>query len=480
MKNNHWETRIGLEVHVQLLLKSKLFSGAAADYNAAPNTQACAIDLAFPGVLPVLNEKAVRMAVLFGLSIEAQINYYSHFDRKNYFYPDLSKAYQITQFEESTVGRGLLEVVLENGDTIFVGIDRAHLEEDAGKSIHQGLGHNSGIDFNRAGTALLEIVSDPVLRSAKEAVAYLKTLHQLVRYLKICDGNLQEGSFRCDANVSVRRVGSTQLGIRSEIKNLNSFRYLEKAIDYEVARHISLLELGQTVVQETRLYDAEKNETRSMRSKEDAYDYRYFPDPDLCPVVLSDAFIDEIRARLPELPKQKYIRFQNEYGLSAYDARLLVSDRDLADYFESVVAQNIPAKLAANWINGELASALNKMNIDIIETPLSAQRLADLLKRIVDHTISGTIAKMIFELLLESTDSVDTIIQARGLQQITDTQQIETLIDTILAHYPQQLADYRAGKEKLLGFFIGQIMKASGGKFNPTQVNHCLIAKLKG
>ena len=476
-----WESVIGLEVHAQLATRSKIFSGAATAYGAAPNTQACAVDLGFPGVLPVLNQEAVRMAVKFGLSIDAKIAPRSVFARKNYFYPDLPKGYQISQFELPVVGEGHLDISLEDGTIKRIGIIRAHLEEDAGKSLHEDFLGMSGIDLNRAGTPLLEIVSHPDMRSAKEAVAYLKVLHALVRYLDICDGNMQEGSFRCDANVSVRLKGQEKYGTRAEIKNLNSFRYIEKAINYEIERQIDILESGGEVKQETRLYDADKNETRALRSKEEANDYRYFPDPDLCPLDLTPEFITSVQETLPELPQQKQERFQTEYELSAYDARILVSSRELAEYFETTVKfAGIPTKLAVNWINGELAAALNKHNLEIGASPIDAKRLAGLLKRIADNTISGKIAKTVFDELWNSALTADQIIEQKGLQQVTDTGTIEKIIDEVIAANPQQLADYRSGKDKLFGFFVGQVMKVSGGKANPQQLNELLKKKLAG
>lgn len=473
-----WESVIGLEVHVQLSTLSKLFSGAATAYGAEPNTQACAIDLALPGVLPVLNAEAVNMAIKFGLSIQADIPHYSIFSRKNYFYPDLPKGYQISQHENPIVGPGHLTIVLENGEQKIIRITRAHLEEDAGKSLHEGFENMTGIDLNRAGTPLLEIVSEPDLTSPKEAVIYLKTLHTLVRYLDISDGNLQEGSFRCDANVSVRRANQKQLGKRVEIKNLNSFRFIEKAIQYEIERQIAVLENGGHIDQETRLYDTDKQETRPMRSKEDAKDYRYFTDPDLCPVFINADFIETLYQTLPELPQKKLARFQTDYKLSAYDASLLTATCELANYFEEVVKENVPAKLAVNWIMGELAAALNKSNFTIIESPISAKRLATLLQRIADNTISSNIAKNVFEELWSSNKTTDKIIQEKNLQQITDQTAILRIIDEILIKYPEQLADYRSGKNKLFGFFVGQVMKASGGKINPQQLNHLLKEKL--
>jgi aspartyl-tRNA(Asn)/glutamyl-tRNA(Gln) amidotransferase subunit B len=474
-----WESVIGLEVHVQLSTKSKIFSGAPTAYGAEPNTQACAIDLGMPGVLPVLNAEVVRMATKLGLSINATIAPRSVFARKNYFYPDLPKGYQISQYELPIVSNGYLDIDMEDGAHKRIGITRAHLEEDAGKSLHEDFQGMSGIDLNRAGTPLLEIVSEPDLRSAKEAIAYLKTLHALVRYLEICDGNMQEGSFRCDANVSIRPLGETKLGTRTELKNLNSFRFIERAINIEIERQIDLLENGGNVKQETRLYDSDKNETRSMRSKEEANDYRYFPDPDLLPLVIEQSFIEEVKQQLPELPQQKRERFQTQYELSAYDAGVLVATRELAEYFEQVVKiSKVSAKLVANWVNGELAAALNKENLEITHSPVSAERLAGLLQRITDNTISGKIAKTVFEAMWTSKSTADEIIEAQGLRQVTDTAAIEKIIDEVMAANPQQLADYRSGKDKLFGFFVGQVMKLSGGKANPQQLNELLKKKL--
>ena len=477
-----WEVVIGLEIHAQLATKSKIFSGSATAYGAPPNSQANLVDLAYPGVLPVLNADAVRMAVKFGLSIGAEVARRSVFARKNYFYPDLPKGYQISQYELPVVKQGRLQIVLDDGTVKTVGITRAHLEEDAGKSLHEGLAHASGIDLNRAGTPLLEIVSEPDMRSAKEAVAYMKKIHTLVRYLEICDGNMQEGSFRCDANVSVRPHGREKFGTRAEIKNLNSFRFVEKAIHYEVARQIELLESGGSVVQETRLYDSDKDETRPMRSKEEANDYRYFPDPDLLPVQIDESFVSAVRATLPELPDDKAARFARDFNLSTYDAGVLSASRELGAYFESVVSQLGPAhdKLAANWVMGELSSALNRDNIDIAASRVSPQQLSGLLARIVDQTISGKIAKEVFEAMWSSAKSADAIIEAQGLKQITDSGAIEGVIDAVIAANPKQLADYRSGKDKLFGFFVGQVMKATGGKANPAQLNELLTAKLKG
>jgi len=481
MTSSEWETVIGLEIHAQLATKSKIFSGSAIAYGAPPNEQANLVDLGYPGVLPVLNGAAVRMAVKFGLAIGARIAPQSVFARKNYFYPDLPKGYQISQYELPIVAGGSIDIVLDDGAHKRVGVTRAHLEEDAGKSLHEGLPGVSGIDLNRAGTPLVEIVSEPDMRSAKEAVAYMKKVHTLVRYLEICDGNMQEGSFRCDANVSVRRRGAEKFGTRAEIKNLNSFRFVEKAINYEVERQIELLESGGKVVQETRLYDPDKGETRSMRSKEEANDYRYFPDPDLLPVVLDETFISGVRSSLPELPDQKAVRFSSQYGLSAYDAGVLTASRELAAYYEEV-AREVPAepKLAANWVMGELAAALNKDGLEISSGKLPAARLAGLLKRIVDNTISGKIAKEVFEAMWASGGTADAIIEEKGLKQITDSSAIERAIDEVMAKNPGQLADYRSGKDKLFGFFVGQVMKATGGKANPAQLNGLLKKKLAG
>ncbi len=478
---SEWETIIGLEIHAQLATRSKIFSGSATAYGGAPNTQADLVDLAYPGVLPVLNGEAVRMAVKLGLAINARIAPLSVFARKNYFYPDLPKGYQISQYELPIVADGSLEIVLEDGAVKRIGITRAHLEEDAGKSLHEGLPGMSGIDLNRAGTPLVEIVSEPDMRSAKEAVAYMKKMHTLVRYLEICDGNMQEGSFRCDANVSVRRAGAHRLGTRAEIKNLNSFRFVERAINFEVARQIELLESGRSVVQETRLYDPDKGETRSMRSKEEANDYRYFPDPDLLPVKVDAALIESVRATLPELPDQKAARLTAHYGLSAYDAGVLTASRELAAYYEEV-ARLVPAdpKLAANWVMGELAAALNKEGLELSSGRMPAVRLGELLRRIGDGTISGKIAKEVFELMWSQGARADEVIESRGLRQITDSTAIVRAIEEVMAKNPAQLAEYRAGKDKLFGFFVGQVMKATGGKANPAQLNELLRSKLRG
>ena len=476
-----WETVIGLEIHAQLATKSKIFSGSATAYGAPPNAQANLVDLGYPGVLPVLNAEAVRMAVKLGLAINARIAGTSVFARKNYFYPDLPKGYQISQYELPIVAQGWIEIMLEDGRPKRIGGTRAHLEEDAGKSLHEGLPGVTGIDLNRAGTPLVEIVSEPDLRSAKEAVAYMKKVHTLVRYLEICDGNMQEGSFRCDANVSVRPAGTAQFGTRAEIKNLNSFRFVERAINYEVERQVELLESGGKVVQETRLYDPDTGETRSMRSKEEANDYRYFPDPDLLPVVLDAALIESVRATLPELPDQKAARFSSQYGLSAYDAGVLTASRELAAYYEEVVgAAPQDPKLAANWVMGDLAAALNKENLDVTSGKLPAARLAGLLRRISDQTISGKIAKEVFEAMWAAGSGADEVIEAKGLRQITDSSAIERAIDEVMTKNPGQLAEYRAGKDKLFGFFVGQVMKATGGRANPAQLNELLRRKLAG
>jgi aspartyl-tRNA(Asn)/glutamyl-tRNA(Gln) amidotransferase subunit B len=478
---SEWETVIGLEIHAQLATRSKIFSGSATAYGASPNAQANLVDLGYPGVLPVLNGEAVRMAVKFGLAIGAKVARHSVFARKNYFYPDLPKGYQISQYELPIVAQGALEIVLDDGSKKRVGITRAHLEEDAGKSLHEAIPGLTGIDLNRAGTPLVEIVSEPDLRSAKEAVAYMKKVHTLVRYLEICDGNMQEGSFRCDANVSVRRKGAEKLGTRAEIKNLNSFRFVEKAINYEIERQIELLEAGGKVVQETRLYDPDKGETRSMRSKEEANDYRYFPDPDLLPVALDDAFIEGVRTSLPELPDQKAARFASQYGLSTYDAGVLTASKELAAFYEDVAAQvGKEPKIVANWVTGELAAALNENNLDIGASKVSSKALAGLVGRILDNTISGKIAKEVFEGMWASGAEADAIIEQKGLKQITDTSAIEKVIDEVMAKNPGQLADYRSGKDKLFGFFVGQVMKATGGKANPGQVNELLKKKLAG
>lgn len=473
-----WEAVIGLEIHAQLATNSKIFSGASTAYGAPPNTQACAVDLGLPGVLPVLNEAAVWMACKFGLAIGATVAPRSIFARKNYFYPDLPKGYQISQYELPIVKQGKLQIEVDGQEKV-VGITRAHLEEDAGKSLHEDFHGLSGIDLNRAGTPLLEIVSEPDMRSAREAIAYMKKLHSLVRYLEICDGNMQEGSFRCDANVSVRPVGQAQLGTRAELKNLNSFRFVERAINYEIERQIDILESGGSIVQETRLFDADKNETRSMRSKEEAHDYRYFPDPDLLPLIIEPAFLEEVKTTLPELPDAKKQRFMQQYGLSGYDAGVLTSSREMANYFEETVKDSgSEAKLCANWVMVELGAWLNKHNLEINASPVSAKQLAGMLRRITDKTISGKLAKDVFEAMWQGEGDADTIIERHGLKQVTDTSAIELVIAEVIAKNPKQVADYRSGKEKLFGFFVGQVMKVSQGKANPEQVNELLKKKL--
>jgi aspartyl-tRNA(Asn)/glutamyl-tRNA(Gln) amidotransferase subunit B len=473
-----WEIVIGLEIHAQLATRSKIFSGSSTQYGASPNSQASLVDLGYPGVLPVLNGDAVRMAVKFGLATNCTIARRSVFARKNYFYPDLPKGYQISQYELPIVHGGRVEIVLDDGSTKTVRITRAHLEEDAGKSLHEDFAGLSGIDLNRAGTGLLEIVSEPDLRGAAEAGAYMRKIHALVRYLEICDGNMQEGSFRCDANVSVRRPGE-KLGTRAELKNLNSFRFVEKAIEIEAARQIDIIEGGGKVVQETRLYDPDRDETRSMRSKEEANDYRYFPDPDLLPVAIEDALVEEIRATLPELPDAKRERFSRDYGLSAYDAGVLTAQRTLAEYFEAVAkTTRAPAKIAANWVMGELTGALNRDALEIGASRVAAPALAALLDKIEAGTISGKIAKEVFEALWAGEGTVDAIIEKRGLVQISDSASIDAFVDQVIAANPAQVEQFRAGKTQVLGFLVGQVMKASRGKANPQQVNDALRKKL--
>ena len=475
-----WETVIGLEIHAQLATKSKIFSAASTAFGAEPNTQACTVDLGLPGVLPVLNAEAVNMAIKFGVAIDAEIGRESVFARKNYFYPDLPKGYQISQFELPIVGKGEITISPEEGVHKVIGITRAHLEEDAGKSLHDQFPDQTGIDLNRAGTPLLEIVSDPDISSAKEAVAYARKIHSLVQFLNICDGNMQEGSFRCDANVSVRPIGEEKLGTRAEIKNINSFRFLERAINFEIERQIDLIEDGGSVVQETRLYDSDKNETRSMRSKEEANDYRYFPDPDLLPVRVTDEDIEAIRATLPELPEQKKQRYQDEYQLSEYNAELLSASREIADYFEASLkeAPELVGPLA-NWILGDLTGALNKSETGFENSPVTPALLVGLIQRIADNTISGKIAKEVFEAIWNGEGTADEIIESKGLKQITDSGAIEKLIDDVIANNPDQVEQFRAGKVKVMGFFVGQIMQQSKGKANPAQVNALLREKLK-
>lgn len=475
-----WEVVIGLEVHIQLATNTKIFSGSSIKFGAAPNTQACAIDLGMPGVLPVFNQDALQKAVAFGLAIDAEIGKRSVFDRKNYFYPDLPKGYQITQMDHPIVGMGHIDIILEDGRTKRVNVTRAHLEEDAGKSLHDEFEGMSAIDLNRAGTPLLEVVSEPEISSAKEAVAYLKKVHSIITYIEISDGNMAEGSMRCDANVSVRPKGQKELGTRAEVKNVNSFRFVEKAINHEIARQIEIIEDGGTIVQETRLYDAVKDETRSMRSKEVANDYRYFPEPDLLPVEIDHAYIEKIAELMPELPDAKRDRFMEEYKLSEYDASVLASVKSLAGYFEQVVKISGDAKLSANWVMGDLSALINKNNLDVTEGPISAEDLATLILRIKDNTISGKMAKTVFEAMWEKEGTPDAIIEAKGLKQVTDSSAIEKIVDDVLAANPGQLADYRGGKDKLFGFFVGQAMKLSKGQASPGQVNDILKKKLQG
>jgi aspartyl-tRNA(Asn)/glutamyl-tRNA(Gln) amidotransferase subunit B len=474
-----WEAVIGLEVHVSLSTKSKLFSGTASIFGAEPNTEANIFDLAMPGTLPVLNEEALRMAVKFGLAIDAEIGKRSVFDRKNYFYPDLPKGYQVTQLDFPTVGKGSLTINLEDGSERVIGVTRAHIEENAGKSLHEDFHGMSGIDLNRSGEPLLEIVSEPEIRNATEAVAYLKKLHAIVRYLDISDAIMAQGSMRCDVNVSIRPKGETELGTRTELKNINSFRFVEKAINSEIQRQQDLLEDGGKVVQETRRYDAERDTSSPMRSKEFANDYRYFPEPDLLPVEIDDAYIEAVRATLPELPDARKARFVSEYGLSDYDAGVLTASREMAEYFEAVAKASGDAKLAANWVTGDLQALLNKNNWELTQSPIQADRLAVLIKRIIDNTISGKIAKTVFEAMLEDSASVDEIIAAKGLKQVTDSGAIESLVDEVIANNPEQVQQFRDGKEQVLGYLVGQAMKLSQGKANPGQVNQLLREKMK-
>ncbi len=480
MKNyaDNWEAVIGLEIHVQLSTKSKLFSGASTNFGALPNTQACNIDLAMPGVLPVLNEEVLKMAIKLGKALNADINSPTSFARKNYFYPDSPKGYQISQMDKPIVESGYLDIDTENG-VKRIGVTRAHLEEDAGKSLHDDFDGQSGIDLNRAGTPLLEIVSEPEINTPQEAVAYLKSIHSIIRYLEISDGNMAEGSMRCDANVSVRKKDDTKLGTRTETKNVNSFRFVEKAIQYEINRQINELESGNQITQETRLYDSQANTTRPMRSKEFANDYRYFPEPDLLPINLEKEFIEEVMATMPEMPTQKKIRFVSEFNLSEYDADLLAADKDLANFFEAVVKVSNSPKLSANWIMGELSAELNNENLSINESKITSNQLGQLILRIEDGTISGKIAKEIFEKLWSSDNEVDEIIQGEGLEQVTDDKEIESMIDKVINNNPEQLEQYRSGKDRLFGFFVGQVMKASQGKANPKQVNDILRKKLE-
>lgn len=477
-----WETVIGLEIHVQLKTQSKIFSGAAVDFGQEPNTNACAVDLALPGTLPVLNKAVIEMAVQFGLALNAEIGYRSVFERKNYFYPDLPKGYQTTQLDEPIVGQAKVSIELDDGSEKTIRLHHAHLEEDAGKSLHEDFAGKSGIDLNRAGTALIEIVSEPDMRSAEEAVAFLKKIHSIVTYLGISDGEMSQGSMRCDANVSVRPLGQEEYGTRAEIKNINSFRFVERAIGVEVERQIDLITDGGTVVQETRLYDSDKNETRPMRSKEVANDYRYFPCPDLLPVELEESYVQSLKERLPELPDAKKKRFCSDYGLSSYDAGLLTQERPVADYFEEVATECKDAKLAANWINGELSAQLNKEDLEISNSPLAAKTLGQLITRVVNGTISGKQAKQLFETLWTEGGEVDQTIEAKGLKQVSDSGAIEELVNQMIAENPQQVENFRSATEekqkKMFGFFVGQVMKLSQGQANPAEVNKILKVKL--
>ena len=477
-----YEAVIGLEVHVQLSTVSKIFSGSSTAFGAEPNTQASLVDLGMPGVLPVPNARAFEMAVKFGLAIDAEIGKESVFDRKNYFYPDLPKGYQISQFEKPIVGPGRVTITLDDGTIKTINVTRAHLEEDAGKSVHDAFDGMTGVDLNRAGTPLLEIVSEPELRSAKEAVAYLKVIHSIIRYLDISDGNMAQGSMRCDCNVSIRPQGSEVLGTRTEIKNVNSFRFVEKAINTEIHRQIEILEDGGRVIQETRLYDPDKDETRSMRSKEEANDYRYFPDPDLLPVMIDDSFIEACRNTLPELPEARQGRYIKDYGVTDYDAGVLVADRDVADYFAEVADTSGEGKLAANWVMGSVLAELNQTGSVITEFPVSAKQLADLISRIKDNTLNSKTAKTVFEALLAGEGEVNAIIEAKGLVQMTDTGAIEAIVDEVIQENPDQVANYRSAPSdkqgKMLGFFVGQVMKKSQGKANPQAVNQILHSKL--
>ncbi|MCP5278894.1 MAG: Asp-tRNA(Asn)/Glu-tRNA(Gln) amidotransferase subunit GatB [Thiobacillus sp.] len=480
-----WETVIGLEVHTQLTTQSKIFSGASTAFGAAPNTQACQVDIALPGVLPVLNKGAVERAIKFGLAIGAKLNRTNVFARKNYFYPDLPKGYQISQFELPIVEGGSIDIQVGEGDkaeTKTIRLTRAHLEEDAGKSLHEDFHGMTGIDLNRAGTPLLEIVSEPDMRSAREAVAYAKALHTLVTWIGICDGNMQEGSFRVDANVSVRPKGQEKFGTRREIKNLNSFRFLEQAIDFEVRWQIEQIEDGHEIHQATVLFDPDTGETRMMRSKEDAHDYRYFPDPDLLPVKLDETQIADIQAHMPELPQARQARYKADYGLSAYDASTLTSSRAMADYFEAVAAvlPKPDPKLAANWVMGDLSAALNKAELDLAESPIAAPVLAKLLARIQDGTLSGKLAKQVFEVMWTEGGEPDAIIESRGLRQMSDSGEVERIIEEVLAANAKSVEEFRAGKEKAFNALVGQVMKATKGKANPAQVNELLRSKLAG
>ncbi|MCE2491770.1 MAG: Asp-tRNA(Asn)/Glu-tRNA(Gln) amidotransferase subunit GatB [Alphaproteobacteria bacterium] len=471
-----WEVVIGLEVHAQVISDAKLFSGAATAFGAEPNTQVSFIDAAMPGTLPVINEACVAQAVRTGLGLNAEINRYSVFDRKNYFYPDLPPNYQISQYAQPVVGPGMVRVDLEDGSVREVGIERLHLEQDAGKSLHDRRPDATCVDLNRAGVALMEIVSRPDLRGVGEAGAYIRKLRAILRYLGTCDGNMEQGSLRCDVNVSVRRPGAP-LGTRCEIKNVNSVRFVQQAIDYEARRQIDILEGGGEIEQETRLFDADRGVTRSMRRKEEAHDYRYFPDPDLLPLELSDAYIDAIRAGLPELPDQKKVRFVEQLGLSEYDAGVLVAEKEVADYFERV-ADGREAKTASNWVTGELFGKLNESGREITDSPVSPDDLGDLIDLVADGTLSGRLAKEVFDAMFESGRPPGEIVEERGLEQVSDRGEIEALVDTVVGENADKVEEYRAGKDKLFGFFVGQVMKASQGRANPKVVNDILRQKL--
>jgi aspartyl-tRNA(Asn)/glutamyl-tRNA(Gln) amidotransferase subunit B len=478
-----WEIVVGIETHAQLSTVSKIFSGAPTAFGAAPNSQACGVDIALPGVLPVLNRGAVERAIRFGLAVGATINRTSVFARKNYFYPDLPKGYQISQYELPIVQGGSMTIVTKSGEKA-IRITRAHLEEDAGKSLHEDFHGMSGIDLNRAGTPLLEIVTEPDMRTAEEAVAYARTLHALVRWIDICDGNMQEGSFRCDANVSVRPRGESRLGTRCEIKNLNSFRFLERAIEHEARRQIEVIEAGGRIEQETRLYDPDRDETRSMRSKEEAHDYRYFPDPDLLPLAVSERWIEDVRTSLPELPQAKRERYERELALPVYDAVTLTQSRELADYFERALAAAasaaVPAKTVANWVMGELSARLNEAGMDASASAVGPAGLARLLARVQDGTISGKIAKEVFDAMWAGEGEPDAIIEKRGLRQISDANALEAIVAEVLAANPRSVEEFRAGKDKAFNALVGQVMKASRGKANPQQVNELLRKRLAG
>ena len=477
-----WEMVMGLEVHLQLATQSKIFSSSKTAFGAPPNEQTNPLDVALPGTLPVLNEAAVRQAIVFGLGVGATINKVSRFDRKNYFYPDLPKGYQISQFFAPIVSDGVFDIPLEDGSVFPVRILRAHLEEDAGKSVHDAIPNQTAVDLNRAGTPLLEVVTEPDFRTAEQVVAYLKALHGLVTYLGISDGNMAEGSMRCDVNISLRPAGTSELGTRTELKNLNSFKFIERAIQVEAERQQDLLEDDKAVTQETRLFDPDLDETRSMRSKEVANDYRYFPDPDLLPVVIDDSVIDEIRGQLPELPAIKRERYQTKLGLSAYDASLLTQDRASADYFEASLEHHNNAKALANWMLGDLAAAMNRDAVSIGDVAVTPEQLALLVSRIDDGTLSSKMAKTVFESLWQNEGDVDTIIEARGLKQVSDTGELEAMVDELIANSPEQVAQYRAAEpdkqKKLIGYFVGQAMKASKGQANPQVINEILRNKL--